>query len=98
MKTLTTVEQAIRVLREPITYVESNEDLVQVADWLEDYMKLQHKLKVYEKAFADVCSKGYCPNCPVDEEENHFECHNDCDRYRMDYYLHQSEQSLKDNE
>lgn len=62
MKTINTIDDAIKMLREPIPYMEPDEDLMQTADWLEELktLRVEHEknskeLEVYKKALGLAC-------------------------------------------
>lgn len=51
MTTFNTIDDAIKMLREPIPYTEPDEDLVQIADWLEELKDLREQYKNVSEAY-----------------------------------------------
>lgn len=55
MKTINTIDDAIKMLRENIPYLEPDEDLMQIAEWLEELKTLRVEIEVYKKALEMAC-------------------------------------------
>lgn len=83
MKTINTIEDAIKILREPIPYMEPDEDLLKIAEWLEELKDLRveleknsKELEVYKRALELACQdvKKHHPilNCLGVEHWNDF--------------------------
>ena len=78
MKTINTIEDAIRILREPIPYMQPDEDLLKIAEWLEELKTLRVKLEKNSKAL-EIYKRALHSAC--------YEISGDTTQSLMDYYL-----------
>lgn len=65
MKTINTIDDAIKMLREPIPYIEPDEDLMQIADWLEELQTLRRKAEPVQPISRDGHLYTIRDTCPV---------------------------------
>lgn len=94
MKTLYTIEAAIKMLKATFPNIEPDEDMVQIAEWLEELKALRVELEVYKEALKLACEEikyERCNACRI--VDDCYEC-----KYSYDYVEEYLQKARENNE